>query len=128
MAPRWNDETNMKFITLYREHELLWDQSNELYTNKYARESALMDIAAEMDIEGFGAAEVNKKIKSLRATYHSEMQKHVTSKKSGLPLENVYIPSLKWFEDMKYIMEMGIVKDRQKKTVSTVNHLFIYLH
>lgn len=99
MAPRWSDEMNIKFVKFYRQHECLWDQCNGMYTNKSARQSALVDIASKMNIEEFGSPEVNRKIKSLRATYHSEMKKYRSNEKCGN--EGIYTTALKWFEDMR---------------------------
>lgn len=107
---------NIKFVKLYRQHECLWDQCNGMYTNKFVRQSALIDIASKMNLEEFGPSEVNRKIKSLRATYHSEMKKYSSNEKPGCGNEGIYTTALKWLEDMRYIIATGTLKRKSVRT------------
>lgn len=113
---------NIKFVKLYRQHECLWDQCNGMYTNKFTRQSALTDIASKMNLEEFGSSEVNGKIKSLRATYHSEMKKYATNEKPGCGNKDIYATALKWFEEMRYIITTGTLKRKPVRT--EVGHIY----
>lgn len=107
---------NIRFVRLYRQHECLWDQCNEMYTNKLSRENALVDIASRMNIDQLGSSDVNRKIKSLRATYHSELKKYASNEKPACGTEDIYTTALKWFEDMRYIISTGTSKRKSIRT------------
>lgn len=126
MAPKWSDDTNIKFVELYKEKRCLWDQHHDLYKNKNARETALSEIVGEMNIEGFGVAEAKAKIKSLRGTFNIEFAKQQKSAKSGCGSADVYVPTLKWFNIMKQVMVKGTLKRQTTSTlVSKILFFFI---
>jgi hypothetical protein len=58
-----------------------------------------------MNITNFGVKDVSKKIKSLRSTYHLEVTKITKSKASGAGADEVYTPTIKWFNAMDYIIK-----------------------
>lgn len=116
MAPKWSDDLNLKFVELYKEHRCLWDQRDELYKDRNARETALAAMAENLNIEGFGVAEVKAKIKSFRGTFNIEFSKQQKSAKSGCGSADVYVPTLKWFNLMKEIMVKGTLTRNTKST------------
>lgn len=124
MAPRWNEDTTIKFLELYIDRPNLWDQFSELYKDKSVRELAMSEIVSAMDLEGFGIPEAKAKIKALRATYIGEISKQERCAKSGV----VYVPSLKWIHIMKYIMEKGTLRaQRETMLVSIVMFIYVFL-
>ncbi|XP_026746865.1 uncharacterized protein LOC113508093 [Trichoplusia ni] len=62
--------------------------------------------------------EVTKKIKNLRSTYNQELLKIEKSKKSGSGTDEIYKPSIKWFDSMDYIMK--IINLKEKETSSNL--------
>lgn len=62
MANRWSEDTTVKFVLLYREHDCLWNIKSQLYRNKHAREAALLNIVAEMAISTFKVSDAKLKI------------------------------------------------------------------
>ena len=83
---------------------------SEMYRNKQARQTALSDICAKMDIDNFEIQDVKQKIKSLRSTYQLEQIKVQKSEQSGASIEDVYKPALKWFQLMNDVMKQGVMK------------------
>jgi ribosome recycling factor len=58
-----------------------------------------------MGREEFGVTEVKQKIKNIRSTYNQEVQKIQKSKASGTSPDDVYKPTVKWFDVMDQIMK-----------------------
>lgn len=117
MAPKWSNDDILKLIELYKGKRCLWDQHHELYKNKNARNTALLEISNEMSMEGFGVEETKAKIKSLRGTFNIELCKQQKSEKSGSGSSDVYTPSLFWFNAMKEVMSKGTLKRSTKSTL-----------
>lgn len=69
--------------------------------------------------------EVTKKIKNLRSTYNQELLKIEKSKKSGCGTDDIYKPSIKWFDAMDYIMK--IINLKEKQTTSNLVQVSILL-
>lgn len=66
MSFRWNEDTTLKFVGYYLQHECLWNVKSELYKNKQSKQSAYVNLENEMDIPGFREKEIKMKIKSIR--------------------------------------------------------------
>ncbi|XP_056643925.1 uncharacterized protein LOC130449890 [Diorhabda sublineata] len=118
MAERWSGQENVKFVNLYREQENLWNLFDSEYKNRDARRTSLQHIAKEMNIPGFTEKDVTKKIKNLSSTYNQELIKIEKSKKSGSGTDDIYKPSIKWFDIMDYIMK--VINLKEKETTSNL--------
>lgn len=102
---RWSENTTLKFVQEYRMRECLWNTKSPIYKNRNARETAFKEIQEVMGIEGFGVTEIKNKIKALRSTYAQELKKIKDSKKSGAGTDSVYVPHVKWFEEMHAFLQ-----------------------
>ena len=123
MADRWSPDQNVKFVELYKDNTNLWNCLDPNYKNRNLRQSSIENIRAEMNL--VSTSDVTKKIKSLRSTYHLESLKIEKSKKSGSSTDDVYKPSIKWFDSMDYIMK--IINLKEKETTSNlVSYLLAY--
>lgn len=120
-ADRWSSDNNISFMKLYREQENLWNCFDKDYRNRDMRKASLEHIAKEMHLGN--TSEVTKKIKNLRSTYNQEVNKIEKSKKSGASADDVYKPSIKWFDIMDYIMKTINLKEK-KTTSNLVSTLF----
>lgn len=76
------------------------------------RVAAFEYIVKVMNIPSFTVNDVPKKIRSFRSTYNQELLKVSKSQKSGADDDDVYSPTVKWFDDMDYIMKNSNVADR----------------
>lgn len=113
MGNRWNDDTTLKFMQLYRDHESLWNVYNKDYRNRDVRSAAMKTIADEMNVQTFTYKDVPKKIKALRSTYYLELAKVKKSKASGGGTDFIYKPSLSWFTIMDHIMKTVNLKEKE---------------
>nr|XP_029732001.1 uncharacterized protein LOC115268113 [Aedes albopictus] len=93
---RMSSDEIVHLLGLYREHELLWNYSHELYKNKQKRLAALETIRAAMDLESVD--EVKRRIKVVRDTYNIEKKQMSSSKKSGAGTADVYHTRLSWYK------------------------------
>nr|CAI5849122.1 unnamed protein product [Callosobruchus analis] len=75
MSFRWSEETTLKFVEKYLEHECLWNIKSTHYKNKIMKESAYLDLENSMNLSGFGVKEIKMKIKNIRSTYSQELKK-----------------------------------------------------
>ncbi|KAL4709229.1 hypothetical protein ACJJTC_010529 [Scirpophaga incertulas] len=117
MAGKWDFDTTIKFIQLYKLHPCLWDFSSKDYKNKQKRDAAYITIIEEMNISGFSVTDVKNKINNLRSTYSQEIKKIQDSKKSGAGLDNVYISNIKWLNEMEEVF----AKNLKKQVFENVN-------
>ncbi|PIO10841.1 hypothetical protein AB205_0132370, partial [Aquarana catesbeiana] len=95
-----------QFIDKYRDMRNLWEVKNPLYRNKPARKASLEKLlqfvktqVPDADIEF-----VERKIGSLRSTYRKELNKVQASMRSGAAAEDVYVPSL-WYYNRMWFLE-----------------------
>ncbi|GBN05247.1 hypothetical protein AVEN_116379-1 [Araneus ventricosus] len=102
---RFSEEQTCKFVDLLQEHECLWNNTIDSYKNRQMRDRAVEAIAADMALPEFKCKEVRLKLKSLRSTYHLEVGKIQKSVRSGMATENLYVPSMKWFNTMDGYMK-----------------------
>jgi len=113
MANRWNEETTLKFVQLYRENENHWNMFIPEYRNRDTRSTSMQSIDSELNIPNFTMKDVPKKIKSLRSTYYLELAKVEKSKASCGGTSYVYKPLIPWFTDMSYIIKTATVKGKE---------------
>lgn len=72
MSLKWSESVMYKFLELYGKYDCLWNQREEKYRNKDARENAVKCIMREMDIVGLTTADIKNKIKTIRTIYKKE--------------------------------------------------------
>lgn len=107
------------FIEIYKLHPCLWDKTDPHYHNSNIREAAytlLLEKYREYDDKATKAT-VKSKINSLRSTYKKEYKKVKDSEKSGAGNEEIYKPSL-WYYDL-----LSFINDQQptRTSVNTMN-------
>ncbi|CAL1291377.1 unnamed protein product [Larinioides sclopetarius] len=102
---RFSDEQTWKFVGLLEEHECLWNNGIAQCRNRQLRDRAVAAIAKNMAIADFTTRDVKLKIKSLRSTYQSEVAKIQRSLRSGTAQEDVYVPTIRWFDLMDSFMK-----------------------
>lgn len=109
--PRWSEKQSCTFVSLYKEFDCLWNVFDPSYKNRDMRLAAFDYIVKVMNIPTFTVNDVPKKIRSFRSTYNQELLKVVNSQENGAG-NDVYYPTVKWFDDMDYIMKNSNVNDR----------------
>lgn len=116
IMPRWSEKQSCTFVSLYKDFDCLWNVFDPSYKNRGMRTAAFEYIVKVMNIPSFTVNDVPKKIRSFRSTYNQELLKVSKSQKSGADDDDVYYPTVKWFDDMDYIMKNSNVADRPTMT------------
>lgn len=97
----WSKELIRDFIEEYRLHPCLWKIKSKEYTNKNLKNQAydkLVELCKTCNVEA-NRDYVIKKIQSLRGSFRKEMKKVIESKRSGAGEEDIYSPTL-WYYDL----------------------------
>ncbi|CAH1380991.1 unnamed protein product [Tenebrio molitor] len=111
----------MALIVEYERQPCLYDTKHKFNTNKHARNDAFLKIAGELkEINPTVAVEdIKKKITNLRQQFSHENAKIQSSLRTGTGTEDVYEPSVWWYEKLLFLVPH--VKTR--KTKSTLDYL-----
>ncbi|KAB0803073.1 hypothetical protein PPYR_00043 [Photinus pyralis] len=98
----WTD-----IIDTFRDMPFLWDKTNSNYLNRDMRQEGfnilldkykVFDKSATLDV-------FKKKLENMRTTYNRELKKIKNSKITGSGLDDIYIPSLWYFDLMGFLTE-----------------------
>ena len=108
-----NEKDNtLEFISMYRNHECLWRVQCKDYSNKNKRNSALdalLDIGLYRKlVPGASKADVLRKINTLRSSFRRELKKINDSKKSGSGTDELYTPSLYYFDELSFVVDQDV--------------------
>ncbi|XP_022181454.1 uncharacterized protein LOC111041489 [Myzus persicae] len=102
-----NEEFWREFISLYRSLPATWKVKSDLYKNRILKEDGYVQLTnklKEIDL----TADINatkKKINTLRSNYRRELKKVVASKKSGAGIDDVYLPSVWYFNELEFLRD-----------------------
>ena len=98
MAFNWQTEgMTAKFLTVYRNYEVLWNPSIPGHRDTVLREQVLTAMVEELGLPNLTVPDVVEKINSVRSRYAVELAKVLKSEKSGAGADDVYKPKLDWF-------------------------------
>ncbi|PIO14900.1 hypothetical protein AB205_0000670, partial [Aquarana catesbeiana] len=111
-----------QYIDRYRDMRNLWEVKNPLYQNKPARRASLEKLlqfvktqVPDADIEF-----VDKKIGNLRSTYRKELNKVQACMKSGAAAKDVYVPSLWYYNRMRFLEDQIEARESLSALPSTL--------
>lgn len=98
----WED-----FIDIYRRYPCLWDIKNKEYSNKPAKNSAYSELIEKCkDISpDADKSFVCKRIANMRTAFRRELKKVRDSKRTGCATEEIYSPSLWYFDLLLFLSE-----------------------
>ncbi|CAJ0968325.1 unnamed protein product [Ranitomeya imitator] len=106
-----NEEFVRELIEMYRSLLCLWQIKSADYSNRNKKREAFAKLVAlfkqHNPSEKVDESVVRKKIQGLRTVYKKELNKVVKSKKSGAATDEVYVPSL-WYFDL-----LGFTRDQE---------------
>ena len=129
-------EALLSFIEEYRNLPVLWDQQCTAYSNRI-KKAAAYDILIEKlkAIEPDATRDsVVKKINNLRSTFRKELKKVNNSRRLGAGSDDVYVPSLWYFNDLMFLVDQEIADpsestlDINDNSVSGVTYIYIYIY
>lgn len=121
---KWSERDTVRFVELYEEEEVLWNVRLKEYKIKDARNAAIERIIHNLNMD-ITIQDVNTKINNIRSTYNQEKLKIKKSTGTGSGANDVYVPSLAWYEIADRFLS-GVIKSR--KTYQNVVSLFIYTY
>ncbi|CAJ0937641.1 unnamed protein product [Ranitomeya imitator] len=105
------EEFVRELIEMYRSLPCLWQIKSAEYSNRNKKREAFAKLVALFQqhnpSEKVDESVVRKKIQGLRTVYKKELNKVVRSKKSGAATDEVYVPSL-WYFDL-----LGFTRDQE---------------
>ncbi|PIN88327.1 hypothetical protein AB205_0064020, partial [Aquarana catesbeiana] len=101
------------FIDKYRDMHNLWEVKNPLYRNKPARKASLEELLqfVKTQIPNADIEFVERKIGSLRSRYRKELNKVQAFMRSGAAAEDVYVPSLWYYNRMRFLEDQMEVRE-----------------
>ncbi|KAK4882608.1 hypothetical protein RN001_005927 [Aquatica leii] len=103
----WSHEQVTTLIDLYREKPCLYVVKSPIYKNKHARQAAWEFICRSLTQlrPATTISEIKNKINGLRTNFISEYRKWQKSKCSGVGDDDVYVPTLWYYNDIMFIRD-----------------------
>ncbi|XP_047543352.1 uncharacterized protein LOC125075687 [Vanessa atalanta] len=102
-------------IQLYRELPSLWNVKSKEYHNRDKKKVDYETLLSKYK-EMFPKAskdDVKKKFNSLRTNYRKELKKHLQSMKSGSSADDIYQPTLWYYNEMVFLQDQETASDSQ---------------
>lgn len=123
----------MEFIELLREQEVLWKIKHKDYHNQIKRTGCYEILLRKMKEVDPSAdiGKVQKKINNLRTVFRKELKKVESSRASGSGTDNIYVPKLWYYENLRFLKEQEQpygATSSSMDTVSTQYLLFLYIY
>lgn len=100
MADSTNNTTFLtEFIDIYRQLPCLWKVKSKSYSNRHEKNKAYEKLLMFYKQTDRNATidSIKKKINNLRSTFRKELKKVRKSKRSGEGSDNIYVPTLWYF-------------------------------
>jgi hypothetical protein len=105
-----NEEFWREFIHLYRSLPATWKIKSEMYKDKMLKHDCYVKLTNKLK-EIDPTADINttkKKINILRSNYRRELKKVLASEKSGADIDDIYLPSVWYFDEFKFLRDHEI--------------------
>jgi hypothetical protein len=114
-------EATLAFIETYRSLPELWDTENSHYSNRVKKAAAYDTLIEKLRVLEPDASResVVKKINNLRSTFRKELKKVNDSKRSGTPVDDLYVPSLWYYNELLFLVD----QETPDKSLSAVGGL-----
>ncbi|KAB0803760.1 hypothetical protein PPYR_00730 [Photinus pyralis] len=103
----WSRKEVSVLIEAYQKHACFYATKSPQYKNKHARLEALNNILNELVPvkPGVTINEIKSKFFSLKTTFLTEFRKEKQSHRSGAGGDTVYVPTLWYYEKMRFVLE-----------------------
>jgi Alcohol dehydrogenase transcription factor Myb/SANT-like len=108
-----HEDIMREFIELYKDNPCLWKIKSKEYSNKILKEEAYKILVIKLKEINEDAAkeDVIKKINSMRSCFRKEFKKFMDSKKSGTGTEEVYKPTLWYYELLLFLKDQEMPRE-----------------
>jgi hypothetical protein len=100
-------EATLAFVEAYRSLPELWDTENRNYSNRVKKAAAYDTLIEKLKVMEPDASResVVKKINNLRSAFRKELKKVNDSKRSGTPADDLYVPSLWYYNELLFLVD-----------------------
>lgn len=102
-----NTQEWRSFFDKFEEKSMLWQSSSEHYKNKFLKMKAWKELLVEyqkIDPEAT-VEQLKRKITNIRTCYRRERKKINASEKSGAGFDDIYTPSLWYFDKLDFLKD-----------------------
>ncbi|KAK5648030.1 hypothetical protein RI129_002922 [Pyrocoelia pectoralis] len=108
----WNREEVLLVIEQYQKWPCLYAVRSKEYKNKHARVKALEEVfqAVKLVKPSISQTEIKTKFANLKTTFMQEYRKYRESFKSVAGTEDVYTPTLWYFQQMMYVADHNQIR------------------
>lgn len=106
----WSKEVITNFMEIYKSYPCLWKIKSRDYTNRNLKNAAydkLVEFSKTINPEA-NRDYVVKKIQSFRGSFRKEMKKMEESKRSGAGSEEIYTPTLWYFDLLLFTIDQEL--------------------
>ncbi|CAI6372741.1 unnamed protein product [Macrosiphum euphorbiae] len=119
----WSKEFTLQFIELYKQYPCLWKIKSKDYINKNLKREAYDELTkfCKTTIPEANKDFVIKKIQSFRGSFRKELKKVVDSKRSGASLDDVYVPTLWYYDHLVFTIDQELPTESICNLMNTVN-------
>ncbi|CAG9822156.1 unnamed protein product [Phaedon cochleariae] len=103
-----------EFIRVYREHTSLWKIKSKAYMNKNLKNvgiTQLIEVCKQFQIMEADKNFVMKKIQSIRGSFRKELKKIEDSQRSGASADDIYQPTLWYFQLLQFTIDQETATD-----------------
>lgn len=107
----WTRQITSEFIELYKEKICLWKVKDESYLNRHLKRLAYEDLVNFLKSKNFTnitVKDVKTKIQNLRSAFRKESKKIEDSNRSGSGVDNIYSPSLWYYNLLLFTKDQDI--------------------
>lgn len=113
------------FIDIYRKHKCLWKVKHSTYSNKALRTKAyqeLLDLYKTVE-EDATVETVKHKINNMRSAFRKELKKVKSSKRTGTSPDDIYIPSLWYYDSLLFTVDQEECRESLSSCVDLPDEL-----
>ncbi|KAF5282485.1 hypothetical protein FQR65_LT14294 [Abscondita terminalis] len=108
----WSREQVSCLIEAYEKHRCLYAVKSKEYKNKHSRTRALEDIQKLLVVikPNVNVNDIKAKFHGLKTNFLTEYRKHQKSIRSGAGDDDIYIPTIWYYEKMHFLLEHCVVR------------------
>ncbi|KAF5294712.1 hypothetical protein FQA39_LY00196 [Lamprigera yunnana] len=119
----WSRDEVGLLVDEYKKYPCLYATKSKEYKNKHARGRALQNIEAELCVikPDVTANDIKIKFHSIKTNFLAEHRKHAKSIRSGVGDDDIYIPTLWYFDELRFVLEHCIQREAVDTICDTIN-------
>ncbi|XP_059217266.1 uncharacterized protein LOC131996768 [Stomoxys calcitrans] len=112
----------IEFFDVLKNENAIWQTKSEKYKDKLEKQKSWEKLVTKWkEVDKNASVDlVKKKYNCLRTTYRRELQKMRKSERSGAGAEDIYVPSLWYFDHLNFLLD----QETQLEGISTFDETF----